>query len=179
MSFWRRCGVTWRRDCFTPPLTGLEEMCSRDRVGIHIRPDLVMKERVWVGGKWTRSHCPRACGRWEDENLNIQRDGWVSGGCTDMELIERVEERQLGDVFTAPPTPGKLTVWSDVITTAYTNQLCDLMGCVGFKFQAYVFVHVWLLDVFFLNKNEAGTKMKKDNSSEVVYFLLFFIFLSC
>lgn len=51
-------------------------------------------------------------------------------------------EKTAGGCFRCPTQTVKdKTAQSDVITTAYANQLCDVMGCTGFKFNVCVLEH--------------------------------------
>ncbi len=115
--------------------------CGRGqgRAGIHMGLDLVMKEGCeWMGNKLvTLSHTEDGDRKWiTDTRMSMMTD---SEGTLDRhgahEHVLCCLEKTAGGCFRCPTQTVKdKTVWSDVITTAYANQLCDLMGCTGFKF---------------------------------------------
>lgn len=106
-------------------------------VGCGRRLDLVMKEGYECKGNnpVSMSHAV------EGDRMNWLKNPYMNmtaSGLFDWhsphELVLCRLQKTAGGCFRCPTQTVKdETVWSDVITTAYANQLCGLMGSMGFK----------------------------------------------
>lgn len=71
----------------------------------------------------------------DGDSINLSKNPFLNTTARLLNLLLCSLLRTAGGCFCSPTQTVKdKTVRSDVITTAYANQLCSLMGSMGFKF---------------------------------------------